>query len=203
MRSQLFALSYWMKRNTPNRQLVTVSPAFFLVAAFLLLMIPIRWLLAAIISASIHEACHIFMIRSFGLRIDSVSVGIGGAQIKTEPMTLTQELCCALAGPVGGLTLLLLSRWLPRIAICATFQSVYNLLPIYPHDGGRVLRCLVSSLLPQRIAQRTCNYIEGMILFALASVGIYGTFWLHLGIVPILISWILIVKAAKIPCKPD
>lgn len=203
MRSQLFAWSYWMKRNTPGSLPVIVSPLLFLLAAFLLLMIPIRWLLAVVISAFIHEACHIFMIRSLGLRIDSVSVGIGGAQIKTEPMTPTQELCSALAGPVGGLALLLLSRWLPRVAICAAFQSVYNLLPIYPNDGGRVLRCLVSTLLPQSIAQRICSCIEGAFLFALAAVGIYGTFWLHLGVVPILISWVLIVKAVKIPCKPD
>lgn len=202
MRSQRFAQSCLPNRNSLNNLSLAVPPTVFLFAAFLLLMLPIRWLLAVVVSAMVHELSHILMIRGLGLRIDSVCVGIGGTRIKTEPMSYPQELLCALAGPVGGLCLLLLARWFPRIAICAAFQSAYNLLPVYPNDGGRILRCVTHILLPEGAAHRLCCCIEVLVMLILAVIGIYGTFWLHLGVLPMVISWVLIIKAVKIPCKP-
>ena len=49
----------------------------------------------------------------------------------------------ALAGPFGGLVLLLTARWLPRLAICGLMQSVFNLLPISPLDGSRAVSAML------------------------------------------------------------
>ena len=57
-----------------------------------------------------------------------------------------REVVCILAGPLGGLSLLLLCRRFPRVAICGMLQSVYNVLPIYPLDGGRALRGILGRL---------------------------------------------------------
>lgn len=186
-----------MKQIFHNKLRIVLPPLVFLLAAFLLLMVPIRWLLAAALSSLVHELCHILMIRIFKLRIYSVHIGIDGAKIETEPMTCVQELCCALAGPLGGVCLLLFARWIPRVAICAAFQSLYNLLPIYPSDGGRILCCCAKLLLPDHFAVRLCQTVETVFLFGVATVGIYGTFFLRLGVVPVLVAWIIIFKAAK------
>lgn len=186
-----------MKRTLRNRFRIVFPPLAFFAAAFLVLMAPIRWLLSAAVSGLVHELCHILAIRICKIRINSICIGIGGAKIETEPMTCIQELCCALAGPIGGLCLLLFARWIPRIAVCAAFQSLYNLFPLYPSDGGRILRSCAKLLLPERFVTCSCQIIESGFLFCAAAVGVYGTFRLHLGLVPLLISWLLIIKAVK------
>ena len=73
----------------------------------------------------------------------------GGAVMDASPMSTVRELFCVLAGPIGGMLLSLFFRWIPRVAICAVFQSAFNLLPIYPLDGGRAVGCILE-LLPDK-----------------------------------------------------
>ena len=54
-----------------------------------------------------------------------------------------QEFLSAMAGPAAGFLLVLLFPWFPRIAFSALVQSLFNLLPIYPFDGGRVIRSIM------------------------------------------------------------
>ena len=176
---------------------VTVSAGLYFAAAFLVLTLPIKWLTAAFISAVIHELFHIAAIRLWKLQIHSIRIGIGGTQIQTEPMSHVQELVCALAGPAGGLTLLLFARNIPRIALCAAFHSLYNLLPIYPSDGGRALRCGAKLIFPDRIADNIYEAIETGFLVCVTLLGVYGSFVLHLGLYPMLIALILVGRKLK------
>lgn len=66
-------------------------------------------------------------------------------------MSPGRELLCVLAGPAVSFSLLALARFFPRIAICGLVQGIYNLLPIYPLDGGKALRCMVSLLRKHRL----------------------------------------------------
>lgn len=182
---------------------VRIAPAIFVTLALSLLIMPLRWLLAAILAAAVHEFCHILVLRLFKRRIYSIEIGFGGIILHTEPLTPHEELICALSGPLGGLALLLAARWIPMTALCAAFQSIYNLLPVYPSDGGRALRCGIRILLPLSIADRLCNTIEILFLTGAALLGIYGSFRLHLGIMPFVIAFILIWKKlrSKIPLQ--
>lgn len=64
--------------------------------------------------------------------------------METLPMSTGRELIAVLAGPAASLLLLSLVRVFPRVAICGLIQGIYNLLPIYPLDGGKALRCLMA-----------------------------------------------------------
>lgn len=171
--------------------------------ALMLLMLPLQWLLAAAVAAMYHELCHILSIRLCRGNIHSFSFSTDGAKLDIADLSPAQELICSLAGPIGGLSLLFLSKWIPRIAVCAAFQSLYNLLPIYPLDGGRALRCGITLLMPEKHAIRFCEVVETVCLIAIIMMSLYASFLLKLGIYP-LVPTILIflhTKFRKTPCK--
>ena len=183
---------------------LSISRSLYAYFAILLLLIPVRLLLAAVLSAFVHEMFHIAMLLIMKIDIYGVHVGIRGAKIETAPMAHRAELLCALAGPLGGLMLLALFRWMPVVALTGAVQSLYNLLPIYPTDGGRVLKCGLSLLLPERIACSTIYILEVITLSAITAFCVYASVWLELGVIPVIFSSVLILQCAKrnYPCKP-
>lgn len=123
---------------------IEVTAGACILWAFLVLVLPLQLLMAAGAAAVFHELCHILAVRLCGERILFLSVGAGGMLMETTPMTPGRELACTLAGPVGSFLLLLPCRFFPMISLCALVQGCFNLLPVYPLDGGRVLRCGIS-----------------------------------------------------------
>lgn len=182
---------------------IRINPTAYFLWAILLLILPLKWLLSAAVAALVHEFGHILAIRLTGGSISAISIHSGGAEIETPPMDPSQELICALAGPVCGLVLVLFARWFPLIALCALVQSAYNLLPVYPLDGGRALKRSMELLLPHPLARRLFSALELGCAGLLLSAGIFSYFYWNCGIIPILVFSGLIAKllARKIPCK--
>ena len=166
-----------------------------------MLVLPIWWVAAVILAALWHEACHYFVLRLCGGQAIDFRAGLTGAVMKVRFSRAWQELLCAIAGPAGSLLLLLLVRWIPRTAICAGFQGIYNLLPIYPLDGGRVVRCLTEAYLPYEWGQTLCLWLERLCLMGIAFLSIYGCLVLRLGIAPLLVGAGIICRVKR-PCKP-
>lgn len=180
-----------------------ISPGLFFGLAAAVLLLPLNWLLALVCAALFHEACHLLAVWLCGGRIRHIRFGVSGAHIQASSLAPGQALLCTLAGPAGGLMLLPLARWFPRLALCATVQAIYNLLPIRGLDGGHALRYLAALLLPPRAAEKLCLFTERLLLTVLAVLGLYGTFILKLGILPVLTAGWLLIKGTngKIPCK--
>ena len=170
--------------------------------ALFLLLLPLRWVAALVIAMTVHELSHYLAVRLCGGKIRRIHAGLNGMRMEVEALPPWQELLCALAGPAGGFLLLLFVRLLPRTAICAAFQSLFNLLPVYPLDGGRAMRCCGELLLPGR-AEGVCKAVEILCLAAILYLGCYGTFVLKLGLLPLGMAAILLQRsiAVKIPCK--
>ncbi|MGM9605354.1 MAG: metalloprotease [Faecousia sp.] len=112
--------------------------------------IPLRWIFAAFLAALAHELGHYWAVRLLGGTVSGADISIHGARMEVFPMSPGRELLCVLAGPVVSFSLLALAHFFPRIAICGLIQGIYNLLPIYPLDGGKALRCTISLLEKQR-----------------------------------------------------
>ncbi len=180
-----------------------VSGGIYILLAAMILLLPLPWLLAAIAAAAFHELCHYAAIRLLTRNGSSIQIFTFGARIYLPEMSRSQELLCTIAGPLGGLSLLLLAKWFPRTAICAAFQSLYNLLPLYPLDGGRAVSCLLSLLLSPPRAAAAEKRIEQVTVFAIFAVSAYAVLILHLGLMPLLMASFLILrwKFAKMPCK--
>ena len=115
--------------------------SFPLYLAAMVLLVPGPWLVSVWFAAIFHELCHLVSIILLRHPIRKIILSASGVCILTEPMPPLHEWLCALAGPLGGMSLLLFAKQWPMAAVCAAAHSLYNLLPIYPADGGRALRC--------------------------------------------------------------
>jgi len=188
-----------------NRNIsVEFSGAFCFAAALYVLLLPMPWLLAGLMAAIFHELCHYGMIRLCGGQVSELRIGAGGAVMETDLLSSGKECLCALAGPVGGVLLVLAGRWIPRIAVCAAAQTVFNLLPLFPLDGGRAIRSLLKIFIPERCALIICHIAELSCIFfvMIMSLRVFLDRW---GIwYPMLVVLLLLVRFGKIkiPCKP-
>ena len=186
-----------------KRSRIEVLPSAYFAAAALLLLVPLRWLLAWLLAASVHELGHILAIHFCGGRIRKLEIGAAGASIEILPMPPPREMICALSGPAGGLLLVLLFRQLPYAAFCALIQSAYNLLPIYPLDGGRVLRCVLEWFLGQHRGDNILRIIESVLRILFVMFGLSAFFFWNMGALPLLAALLLSLRnrTRKIPCK--
>lgn len=166
--------------------------------ALAVLILPLQWFFAILLAAAFHELCHYWAVCACGGRVIRLDIGLSGARMDVCGLSRKQEFICALAGPFGGLSLLFLVKWIPRVALCAGCQSLFNLMPIYPLDGGRALRCGLELLWPGR-AEEICIWIQRVFSFGMVLLLLYGGLALRLGAVPLIIAGVIF---GKIACKP-
>lgn len=133
---------------------ITVSGSFWILLAIQILTLPLNWIVSAFLAAAFHELCHILTLRFFQIPIFELHLKASGAILNTASMEPKEELLCALAGPVGSLSLLLGLRILPRVAICGLMQGLFNLIPLGSLDGGRMIRCAIRLLPGKRPCKR-------------------------------------------------
>ena len=146
--------------------------------------------MGAFLAAFIHECAHYLSIRLLGGQVYGVTLGGNGALMETAPLTPCREAICVLAGPLGSLSLLLMARHFPEAAVCGLVQGAYNLIPIYPLDGGRILRCL----LPEKI----CRWME--LVFLTVLLILTGIFFSQLTLI-LLFALLIPVIRGKFTCK--
>jgi len=143
----------------------------------------------------LHEFGHILMARRFGVRTpDVILLPIGGvARLERIPDKPKEELLIALAGPFVTLVLAaVFYGWLVltgqpitpsdelahaplvvALLVMNVILLVFNLIPAFPMDGGRVLRALLASKLGFVRATRIAASIgQGLAIPA----GVYGLF---------------------------
>lgn len=172
----------------PNggRQLkLSIDPLAFLAGAWLLMVMPLPWVGACVMAAAFHELCHLLAAKIVGGQVFGVTVGLSGAKIYVNFPNPRGERLTALAGPVGSLLLVFFLPQMPRLALCAGVQGLYNLLPLYPMDGGRALRCLLEQTIPER-AETLCQWAAGITLLGLLSLAVWTSIYLRLGAWPVI-----------------
>ena len=193
------ALRFFMNRKLPEIQ---VDPGFCLLLAGLLLLVPLPWILAAMAAAGFHELCHIFVILLLNGSFHSLSLGSSGARIRTGRLDTQKEFLSAAAGPAGSFLLgFLFLHTLPKLALCALCQGSFNLLPLYPLDGGRMLSCLLRMLWGRQKGDRLRRIIQRAVLCLILTVGFGLSIYPGFRLYPALLSLILVYKLKNIPCQ--
>lgn len=174
---------------------ICYSTGFCLMLALVILLIPFSWLMAMLIAAAFHECCHLLTIRCLTGQKATMWLSSYTARIGLPDMPVWKECLCALAGPAGSLLLLILSATFPRVAVCGLFQALYNLIPISPMDGGRALECILHSMLSPPAAEGIVHILAVIFHIILLSAGLYGCFYLRLGVLPLILSVLICIRA--------
>lgn len=123
---------------------VQVEYGLYIVLAVAFVLIPLPLLLSWCCAVVVHEVGHFAALRILRIPVMSLSLSTRGIIMETGTMLPYEELFCAAAGPLCSALLLLTARFLPIIAICGAVQGTFNLLPILPLDGGRMIRALAN-----------------------------------------------------------
>lgn len=114
------------------------------------------------LSIILHETGHALVARRYGIKIKEITLFIFGgvANMESEPEKPRHEFFMAIAGPLvsGALAVIfvlldsLIRRFLPEAPVLAVVSylawlngmlGVFNMIPAFPLDGGRVLRALL------------------------------------------------------------
>ncbi|WP_302082258.1 site-2 protease family protein [Salinibaculum rarum] len=154
-----------------------------------------RWtvgILAAVglfVSVGIHELGHSWAAMRYGIQTESITLWIlGGLASFTEmPREWNREFWIAIAGPItsvlvagvclaaltvipaGAPVVVFVVGWL---AVTNVVLAVFNLLPAFPMDGGRVLRALLSRWLSYTRATQVAARIGTIFAVLFAVVGV-------------------------------
>ena len=158
----------------------------------LALMIPAAffgyfWAIATgFIAVLFHEGCHIVAARMFGIQTERIDLspfgGLSAMDIAPSPKV---AFFIALVGPLCNLIMVQLLLMLYRIVQAPIVQmfivahlsiGLFNLLPAYPLDGGRMLHILLTPLLGFERAKRLCCHIGILLAFGILGVAVYNAF---------------------------
>lgn len=171
--------------------------------AILLFVLPLQWVGAILTAGFFHELCHLAAVIGCGGSVTDLKIGLTGAKITAWGLRPRGAFLATLAGPCGGLLLVLLKNRFPRLAFCALAQSLFNLLPIMPLDGGKMLGIVLRRLWPNLDTERILQRIARMICLIFLLIGVWAAA-VNLGYFPLCFGIWLNYQAGfrKIPCKP-
>ncbi|MCS6981556.1 MAG: site-2 protease family protein [Flavobacteriales bacterium] len=142
------------------------------------------FILSLFLCVTLHELGHALAALRYGIRTRSITLyPIGGvAMLEHMPEKPIQELVVALAGPAVNVVIaFMLGLWIVfspveyrledlalavnshnfilNLAFVNIFLVLFNLLPAFPMDGGRVLRALLATVIPRVHATRIAMFV--------------------------------------------
>ena len=152
-------------------------------------------LLPFLAAAMLHELSHAAAITLCGGRIRALTFSFADVQMLTTALSYRRELICALAGPLCNVgCCILFSRSFPTFAAFSLLLGLYNLLPVWPLDGGRALFCALMERLGPERAQRVCRTVGVAACAVLSLAGLAASAVLHAGLWPLGMALYLLTK---------
>ncbi|MFK8252831.1 site-2 protease family protein [Ancylobacter terrae] len=145
----------------------------------------------------LHEFGHVFAARRYGVKTSDVTLWpFGGiASLDRIPEKPSEELVVAIAGPAVNVVIALALMLVlggttgvehlqdienPQVSLLAKlaganiFLVVFNLIPAFPMDGGRVLRALLAMQMGHARATQAAASIGQALAIGLGFLGILG-----------------------------
>ena len=170
-----------------SRGLFTGRPGQALAAVALLLLV--------FLCVVLHELGHALAARRYGVRTRDITLlPIGGiARLERMPDKPSQELVVAVAGPAVNVViavalglvlhslqrpfvdLLMRGSLLESLLAVNVWMILFNMIPAFPMDGGRVLRSLLAMRLPFERATRIASGVGQFVALVFGAVGLFSS----------------------------
>lgn len=145
----------------------------------------------------LHEFGHVIVARRYGIETRDITLlPIGGlAALDRMPEKPTQEIVVALAGPavnfaIAGILMLLFGAKVDltvpqvsaqfgadlasRLVTVNLALAIFNLIPAFPMDGGRVLRALLGFTMSYQTATRVAARVGQTLAIVFGFLGLLG-----------------------------
>jgi Zn-dependent protease len=158
----------------------------------------IAFIVAVFACVVLHEVGHALAARAYGIGTRDITLyPIGGvASLERMPEKPGREIAIALAGPavnfviagilfVGFLAAGVLTPWVPtvdmdgldlfvaQVMVANLVLGVFNLLPCFPMDGGRVLRAVLATRLTRVRATAVAVGVGSVMAVGFVMFGLY------------------------------
>lgn len=161
---------------------VELSYWFFL----LFLILPVPTVIAVFISILIHELSHAYVADRLGWMVSGIKIDLftGSAAIDTN-IHEKDSIPVVAAGPLSNLALAIVSifigvffpyNFLVTMVVVNILLFLFNILPIYPMDGGRILRDTLYLKLKNRRKSVRISAVVSLITTALVLFYAISTF---------------------------
>jgi len=157
----------------------------------------IAFVIAVFACVALHELGHALAARRYGIATPDITLlPIGGlARLSRLPEKPSEEVVIAIAGPAVNVAIAAVLvvvfgaqfdpvsmaeienpayGFLTRLAVVNIFLVLFNLIPAFPMDGGRVLRALLSVRLGRRKATDLAARIGQGLAFGFGFLGLIG-----------------------------
>ena len=163
------------------------------------------------LSVVLHEFGHAIIAQKRGYRMNEIMLFPYGAVIsgETDEFTPKDEIVIAIAGPLTNflISLICVATWwiLPSMYVltldfcmASLVAGIFNLLPVFPLDGGRIFLGYLSQKMERKTAVKivkAITFIFSIILFLLFISTIFIGFNVSIGIASILLFYSLVADS--------
>ena len=177
------------KRAHSDEMTVYISPILFVMAVFFVAMGMAYELACSLAAVLLHECAHAKVAKKLGYELNTVKLMPYGAALCGQTDILPKhEVIIALAGPLFNAVVAVLfvalwwlvpSGYVFTSAFCFSnlYIGLFNLIPVYPMDGGRVVLGLLSCKMPRTKAYKIMRIISAVCACLALSLFVASVFF--------------------------
>jgi Zn-dependent protease len=170
------------------------TPVYLKYWFFLFLLFGINAFVTFFIAVLLHELAHTFVAKKFNLPVSSVYLDflMGSAGVDTTYTPYGQTILISIAGPLTNLLLsgigwvllnnggadTFLASFLLTFTTYNFILFLFNILPIYPMDGGRISKAICQWVTKPTIGRKINGYISIVSSILLLVFSIYSEMYI-------------------------